>query len=178
MQKNSFIHIGRTKKAHGTEGELKVHLFEEFTEDFLNTEFVFLDIDGGKVPFAVENIRFTGSPLVHFEDIDSSDEAVKYTAKQMYLQLADVLKTEERSIPQDLNDTSRYRRYTGYKIVDLTEGEIGKIEEVIEMPQQEMAQVTFRGKELLIPLHDTLIEDIDAKGSMIVMDLPEGLLEL
>lgn len=178
MQNTSFIHIGRTKKAHGTEGELKVHLFEEFSEDFLNAEFIFLDIDGGKVPFAVANIRFTGTPLVHFEDIDGSDEAVKYTAKQMYLQHSDILTAEERTMPNEPVDNLRYRRYTGYKIIDLKEGEIGKIEEVIELPQQEAARVSFRGKELLIPLHDNLIEDIDAKGSMIVMDLPEGLLDL
>lgn len=174
----NYTHIGRTKKVHGTEGELKVQVFEEFTEDFLAAEFVFLDIDGGKVPFAVENVRMTGSPLVLFEDLFSNDDAVSFTAKEMYLEQNDVLAEEERQYDFTSTETLQFRRYKDYKIVDVKEGEVGVIDEVLDMPQQEMAQVTYQGREILIPMNDALIENIDNDAQVITMDLPEGILEL
>lgn len=178
MQQIQYTHIGRTKKVHGTEGELKVQVFEEFTEDFLNAAFIFLEIDGGKVPFAVENIRMTGTPLVLFEDLISNDQAVDYTAKEMYLRYDDILKEEEREYDFTTNQTLQFRRCEGFKIMDKTAGEVGIIKAIIEMPQQEMADVDYQGREILIPMNDALIENIDEKQRVITMDLPEGILDL
>ena len=178
MHNLKYTHIGSTKKVHGTEGELKVHLFEEFTEDFLSAKFIFLDIDGGKVPFMIENIRMNDTPFVLFEDLLSNEDAVPYTAKQMYLRREDVLKDEERQYDFTQEDTLQFRPYKGYKIIDLTIGEIGLIEDILEMPQEEMAQLTYKGNEILLPMNDALIEDVDSKSGIVVMDLPEGILDL
>lgn len=178
MQNLKYTHIGRTQKVHGTEGELKVHLFEEFTEDFIAAEFIFLDIDGGKVPFLVENIRMNDTPFILFEDIFSNDDAVHYTAKQMYLSREDILKDEERQYDFTPKETLLFRKYKGFKIVDLAAGEVGVIEDIIEMPQQEMAQVLYKGNEILLPMNDALIENVDDEAMVITMDLPEGILDL
>jgi len=178
MEEIQYIHIGRTKKVHGTEGELKVQVFEEFTEDFLNAEFLFLEIDGGKVPFAVENVRMTGSTLVLFEDLLSNDHAVAYTAKEIYLRYDDILKEEEREYDFRTKETMQFRRYEGFNIFDIKAGEVGIIKAIIEMPQQEMADIDYQGRDILIPMNDALIEQIDEEKRVITMDLPEGILEL
>jgi 16S rRNA processing protein RimM len=178
MHNLKYTNIGRTQKVHGTEGELKVHLFEEFTEDFIAAEFIFLDIDGGKVPFLVENIRMNETPFILFEDILNNNDAVPYTAKQMYLRREDVLKEEERQYDFTKKETLLFRKYKGFKIIDLNAGEVGVIEDIIEMPQQEMAQVIYKGNEILLPMNDALIESVDNKAMIVVMDLPEGILEL
>ncbi len=41
-----------------------------------------------------------------------------------------------------------------------------------------MAIVETNGKEMMIPLHDQLIVDIDKDQKVIRMEIPEGLLEL
>jgi len=63
-------------------------------------------------------------------------------------------------------------------LVDENHGLIGIINEVTEMPQQEMAVLNYREKEILIPLHATLIEAIDTTNQKITVRLPEGLLDL
>jgi len=78
----------------------------------------------------------------------------------------------------EFEETLIYQKYVSFEISDKTLGEIGVIEEIIEYPQQEMAAVTYKDKEVLIPLNDQLIVKIDLDGKRIEMDLPEGLLAL
>lgn len=63
-------------------------------------------------------------------------------------------------------------------LVDQNAGEIGHITEVLEMPQQEMAAVQYQGREVLIPLNEQFIIEVDHATQKVLMDLPEGLLNL
>jgi len=55
---------------------------------------------------------------------------------------------------------------------------LGKILEVIEQPHQVLCRIDLNGKEALIPLHEETIVKIDKKKSQVVVELPEGLLEI
>ena len=48
-----MILIGKTKKASGVKGELKVNIDEKYLEDFLQATVLFLTIQGKNVPFFV-----------------------------------------------------------------------------------------------------------------------------
>jgi len=63
-------------------------------------------------------------------------------------------------------------------VQDKTHGVLGEIKEIIEYPQQEMAAIIIKEKEVLIPLNEQLILEIDEEKKLISMDLPEGLLNL
>ena len=54
---------------------------------------------------------------------------------------------------------------------------LGPIEEIIDLPEHYLAQVKYQGKEVLIPLHEDLILENKAPTKVLVMDLPEGLLD-
>ena len=68
--------------------------------------------------------------------------------------------------------------YEGFTIIDKNLGEIGTIESVVEFPQQDMAFVTYKEKEVMIPLNDSIVTQIDEDKKELIVDLPEGLLEL
>ncbi|MEM6699798.1 MAG: hypothetical protein AAF599_15455 [Bacteroidota bacterium] len=55
---------------------------------------------------------------------------------------------------------------------------IGVIEEVIEMPQQEMAVINYKDKEVLIPMNEDFILEILEEEKILKVELPEGLLDL
>lgn len=177
MQQTHYIHIGNTKKVHGKEGELKADIFDEYLEDALSAEFIFLEIDGGKVPFFVENIRMTGTPLVLFEDLFDNEDALPYTAKKMFLPEASIIPEEERRI-EVVSETLKYRPYIAYQIEDSATGLVGTIEDIVEFPQQEMALVIKDGREIFIPMSEGLIQKINKEKRLIIMNLPEGLLDL
>ena len=68
--------------------------------------------------------------------------------------------------------------YEGFTIVDQGIGLIGIIEEVIEYPQQDMAFLNYKDKEVMIPLNDTIVIGINEAEKQLLVDLPHGILDL
>ena len=160
---------------HGTKGELKVQIFDERLEDFLKNEVVFLQIRGKEVPFFVEDYNEKLS-TVRFEEVHSGETALPLTSTEMRLRRKDLIPTDERE--WEVSEGLQYRYLEGFLVVDKTAGEIGKIKEVLDFPQQEMAVVDYDGKDLLVPMNDHLFIQIDEANSQLEVDLPEGLLNL
>ncbi|MFS2190433.1 PRC-barrel domain-containing protein, partial [Mucilaginibacter sp. Mucisp84] len=66
----------------------------------------------------------------------------------------------------------------GFIAIDETHGELGEILSVQEYPQQLIATVQYKNKEVLFPLNLEIIKGIDVEGGEIYIDLPEGLLDI
>jgi len=170
-----YVSVGFTKKTHGTKGELKVAIEERKMEDFCNADLLFLRLEGKEVPFFIEGIRFANTPLVKLEDVDSREAALELTSKEIFLRSEDLLPETDRRM--DLGRL-KYEKYEGFRLVDDKKGAIGIIEKVVEYPQQEMAVVRYQGKKILVPLNDQLVVEIKTKEKKLIVELPEGLLEL
>ena len=63
-------------------------------------------------------------------------------------------------------------------VTDETHGELGEILEVNEYPQQFVATVSYQEKEIMFPLNDDMIVEIDEDASTLLVDLPDGLLDI
>ncbi len=170
-KEEQYIEIGYTKKTRGINGEVKVFVKDEYFDDFLEAGVLFIDVQGGYVPFFVESIRETNALLLKFEDINSPEEAAPVTGKPFYMRASD-LRAPQSAPPTD------FSLLRGFRIVDLDSGPVGPIREILELPQQIMAVVEYGDGEVLIPLNDQLITGIDEEAQILEMDLPEGLLEL
>ena len=66
----------------------------------------------------------------------------------------------------------------GFTAVDENEGELGEITAIHEYPQQLIAAVTYKGCEVLFPLNEEIIKGIDVVKETVLIDLPEGLLDI
>ena len=133
---------------------------------------IFLEVNKKLVPYFVENIKLQNNSTAYatFEDVDHIDIAQPLVRRKMYLPND---KMPERD-PEDF----RYSDLVGYLVIDEEHGELGEIIEVREMPQQFIATVDMDGKELMFPLSEDLIMDIDMDKEVIEVDLPEGLVDL
>jgi 16S rRNA processing protein RimM len=171
---DKLIKIGATQNPHGLKGELKVFIEEEYEDDFHNTDTVFLVYAGKSVPYFVESVRGGNAMIVKFEGIDSIEAATRIAKKPLEIRESDRIPEEERVVEM----VESFDFLEGYTIIDVSLGQIAVIEEVIEMPQQEMAVIQYNNNERLVPLNDRLIVSIDDKTKTITMDLPEGLLDL
>lgn len=170
---SEFTQIGHTKKAHGTIGEIKVAIEEDFEDHFIDTDCVWLEIKGSKMPYFIEEIRGGGDLIVKFEGVDNRDQAIAIQSRSMFVKSEDL-----EEIATTPKTGLAYEHYEGFEIIDQNAGPIGFIKEVIDLPQQEMAVVEYEGRELLIPLHPQFITRIDDEKREVLMNLPEGLLEL
>jgi 16S rRNA processing protein RimM len=89
----------------------------------------------------------------------------------------DILPDHKREFEFEEEEGLEYEHLAGYTLVDETLGAIGVIDEVLEMPQQEMAFLKYKNREVLVPLNEQLIRSIDEAKRQVIMDLPDGLLD-
>lgn len=171
---DKYIEIGFAGKTHGVSGELKFSVEDDYWDDFEKADVLFLEVGGRKTPFFVESIKSGNLLLVKFEDISSREAANDLTNRPVFMRQKDVTsKTIDSVRVEDMFDL-----LPGF-FINQTNGEpVGKINEVLEFPQQIMAVVDYDGKEVFIPLNDVFIKDIDQEQRILLMELPEGLLDL
>lgn len=177
MTENQYIGIGYTKKTHGLKGELKLIVEDRYLEDFLKNERIFVDVKGTKVPFFITNVRGKGEMILKLEDVDSLDVAYGLQSREIFLREKDLVPDHERELEIE-EETLEYEHLTGFLLTDKNLGEIGTIEEVLEMPQQEMALLKYKGREVLVPLNERFVVTVDDKTKTVHTDLPEGLLDM
>ena len=78
----------------------------------------------------------------------------------------------------EILDEAAYQELIGFEIIDKNQGIIGKIEQIIEMPFQVMAQLFKDKKEILVPLNDNFILNINTAKKQVEMQLPDGFLAI
>jgi|NOAtaT_6_FD_contig_31_9175692_length_662_multi_5_in_0_out_0_1 16S rRNA processing protein RimM len=174
MQDASLVPIGKLGKSHGVSGALRIFVDERYLDDFLATELIFIETEGKKLPFFIEDVFEANDLLVKLEDVDTPEAAHRYSGKAIFMREAD-LQPLTAEVP--LSD-AQFERYIGYTICDKRIGIIAAIDAVIELPQQFLASVNYGGKEVLVPIHPDLIERVDHQQRQIWMDLPMGILEI
>ena len=62
--------------------------------------------------------------------------------------------------------------------IDEEKGELGKVQEIIEYPTQSLIQILINGKEVLIPIHDDIIQDVNREEKKIYIKAPNGLIDM
>jgi 16S rRNA processing protein RimM len=176
MTETTYIEIGYTQKTHGVQGELKLFVEDRYYEDLIKNERIFVEQKGAKVPFFIEDLRGGGALIVKFEGVDKREAAMLLQSKKIYLRPQDLIPEAERELEVE-EEENPFAHLKGYHIHDKHSGDIGPINEIIEMPQQALAVLLHKGNEVMIPLHPKLITSTDKKQKILHMDLPEGLLE-
>ena len=66
----------------------------------------------------------------------------------------------------------------GFTVVDTSYGEVGIIEDVIDLAINPLLQIKQGAKEVLIPLAANVVQAIDRKKKTMTITAPEGLIQL
>lgn len=164
--------IGRIGKAHGLKGEVKCEIESVYLADFANAEVLFLEHKGRMLPYFVERIRMSKPPILALEDVTSKEQA------QILRNTPIFMRNEAIQLADFEEDQSPYAKYKGFSIIDETLGEIGKIDDILVLPQHEVALVSYKEKEVLIPMNEAYILETKEAEQQLVVSLPEGLLDL
>lgn len=162
-----FIKIGKVLKTHGFKGHLKIYVDEFYMNDFEDINSVIIN----NLPYFIssKDINSNSQAIILLEDIDSKEKAQKLQGKELLAKEDDLT---------EILDGNEFDDIVTYVILDKNYGEIGKINEIVEMPFQIMAKVTYKEKPILIPLNDDFITLINDKKKTVEMQLPNGFLEI
>jgi len=168
--KNDIL-LGRITKVSGYEGAVTVKLEKIFTENIPQMESVFLEIEGRPVPFFISNLEYSGADILKlwFDGYNSIDKISEFTGCRIFL----------TSAPDGDSQKEDDQNLIGYVIFAPENNLLGSISEIISNNGQWLLNVAFLNKKnILIPFHEHFIISIDKKKKIIVMDIPEGLLEI
>ena len=168
-----FYSAGFITRSHGIKGELKAKFEVTDIQKYAQKASVFLAKKGGKPAlFHVELFRIISKDevLLKLKEIKDRNEADLMRGYEIFFPLAEMPKTSENEF--------YYHEIQDFSVIDSKLGAIGKVEEVIEMPAQDLIRTTYLGKEVLIPLVHDFILKLDKKKNEIHMNLPEGLVDV
>ncbi len=172
MQKKDCFFVGKIVKKYSFKGEVLVKLDTDDPEQFLKMESVFVETNKNLIPFFIEQLSLHKSTLlrIKFEEVDTEADADSLMRKELYLPL-DLL-------PKLSGNKFYYHEIIGYTVVDATFGELGKIKGVNDNTAQHLFEIDRNGTEILIPINDDIIKEVDRVHKKILLEAPEGLIEL
>lgn len=168
IKQEEVYKIGRLGKPHGINGEMFFY-FDDDIFDRVECDYLVLDIDGILVPFYMDECRFRKDSvaLVKFTDVNSVERATELTNTEVYF---------PRALAETEDETPTLLFLIGFDIVNAANGQhVGTITGIDDSTSNILFELS---SGQLIPASDDLIRNIDTDNEEIVMDIPEGLLDI
>ena len=159
--------IGVFGKTHGIKGEINLDLNIDF--DLEDTPYIIVDIDGIFVPFFIEDYRYKSDSvaLVLFEDINTEERIRPFFGKKAYV--------KKEALSENENDEMSINYYVGFTMLTPQRQVIGQIVEI----DDSTANVLFvLDNDALVPVGAVEVLDLDADKHTMIVEVPEGLLEI
>ena len=166
---NNLLEVGKIVNTHGLRGEVKVTVWMDYPEDFEELHTVYLKTRKETITLTVKNIKYQKNNLiVKFSEFNDINEIEQYKGCVLYA---------DRDELGELPEGTHY-------IVDLIgldvyneEGEkLGVIADVLNTGANDIYDVKREGKKnLLLPVIDDVVKEIDVEGGRVTVHVMEGL---
>jgi len=172
MRKEDCFYLGKIAKKFSFKGEVLIYLDTDEPELYENMESVFVEFNKNLVPFFIENSSLHKNDFlrVQFEDVDSEEEADSILNCEVYLPLS--------MLPKLTGNKFYFHEVIGFEIEDKRLGVFGKIVSINDSSAQPLFEVINGNVEILVPMIDQFLVKIDRENKKVIMDLPEGLVEM
>jgi len=170
MNPDAFFLVGKVVKSSGSNGDVIVLFQPGINIDIQKLESVFIRIKGELIPFFIDrlNTKSNNQANVRFMDYDTQDEVSIVLGASIFLPKP-AGKKSRKNLDPDI---------TGYRVTDINYGDIGEVVSLLELPMHEVLEVRFGDKLILIPVSESIILEINSKARKIMIEAPEGLIEL
>lgn len=172
MRKDDCFYLGKIAKKFSFKGEVLIYLDTDEPELYENMESVFVEFNKNLVPFFIDNSNLHKNDFlrVKFEDVDTEEDADSIMNCEVYLPLS--------MLPKLTGNKFYFHEVIGFEIEDKRLGVFGKIVSINDTTAQPLFEVLNGNVEMLIPMIDHFLVEIDRENKKVIMDLPEGLVEM
>ncbi len=172
MRKEDCFYLGKIAKKFSFKGEVLVYLDTDEPELYENLESMFVECGKHLVPFFIENSSLHKNDFlrVRFEDVNNEEEADAILGNHVYLPL--------KMLPKLSGNKFYFHEVIGFEIEDKRYGFVGEIQSINDSSAQPLFEVLNGDTEILIPMIDHFLVKIDRENKKVMMDLPEGLIEM
>lgn len=171
----SRLVVARVRKPHGLKGEVAVFPLTDDPESLFTPgrEFTMVDLAGGQVgePVIIERSRpFHREWLLKFRGLDDRN-ALEPIRDLLLAAPAGELKAPE-------GDEVYLHELAGFAVRNEADEALGLVTGLYEMPSGLMLEVQGPKREFLLPYKKEFIRQVDRAERRLVVQVPEGLLDL
>jgi len=172
MRKEDCFYLGKIVRKHSFKGEVVAKLDTDEPELYQNLESVFVALGNDLVPFFIEeSLLQKGNQLrIQFEDILSEADADAILGSGLYLPI--------EFLPKLTGNKFYFHEIIGFDIEDTGYGYVGVITGVNDTSAQPLFEIDSNGVEVFIPMIDNFIKEVDRENNKIIVQSPEGLIDL
>lgn len=174
----AYLVVGHLTKAHGTRGELLVSPLTDHPESVFASGVVLHlghasadQPDPDLPPMRIESLRVAARGLlVHFGGVEDRTDAERL--RGMY-----VFQSIDRLEPLADGEIF-YHQLLGLDAVTVGGQHIGTVREVYELGSSDLLEVRGERGVIMIPFVAHVVVEVDVEAGRLVVDPPEGLLDL
>ena len=164
-----MIQVGKITRTHGMRGELKVLPGEGSSGAWRDAEVVFLGEERQQASrFRVKGIRGGGKfAILALEGVDDLESAEAFKGQNVFVPRDQLPEMEPGSFyASDLE---------GLTVVTAQGQELGVLEEIFDNGAHEIYVVRDKTREILLPVVDGVVVEVDLDAGRLVVEPPEGL---
>ena len=168
---DTYFPVGIVTRPHGIHGDVKIRSMMSDPQLLSAITKVRATYSDGKVAnLEISEIRVHGqSILMHFRSVDDRQSAEQLRGTQLDIARSD--------LPPLGKDEYYLGDLVGYQVVTEAGEEIGKITQALDLPANDVIEVSCDDRPVLVPLVDEIIRKIDPATRQVTVRLIEGLLE-
>ncbi|NIQ94406.1 MAG: 16S rRNA processing protein RimM [Desulfuromonadales bacterium] len=166
---DELFQVGVVTGTHGLRGDLKVRPLTEESESLLFAREIFLGREGRDAEeyVPVRATRHKGHVLLRLKGLEQISKVEGLVGSQVFMRLSD--------LPELPEDEFYWFQMEGARVVDRRCGDIGEVVEVFTTAAHDILEVQGPYGEVLIPVVDEMIVEIDFDERRLQVDLPDGL---
>ncbi len=165
-----FFRVGVIANTHGIRGEVKIFPTTDDVKRFDYLKEAYIDAGKEKIKVEVSSVRyFKNLVIVKFKGIDNINDIERYKGK-------DLLVTRENALP--LEEGEYYLADIIGANVYTEDGDLfGSLEDVIETGANLVYSVQHEGKEVLLPVIDDCVKEVNVEEKKVIVHIMKGLLD-
>ena len=174
----SHLVVGYLQRAHGVQGEILVTVLSDHPESVF-ARGVILSLgesdadepDPDLPPLRVESVRpYKDGFLTSFGGVEDRTQAELLTGRYLFRAIEDLEPLQEGEL--------FHHQLLGMIVSTVSGEEVGEVVEVVELHPADLLEVRTAEGTLMIPYRAEIVVEVDPEEGSMVIDPPEGLLEL
>jgi 16S rRNA processing protein RimM len=164
--------VGRVARAHGNRGQVIVNLETDFPEErFVVGQPLQVEQHGRSTERRITSVRFhQRRPIIGFEGVETMDDAEALAGAE--------LKVPASAVAPLAVGIFYHHDLVGCEVRDTSGRSLGIVTRVDGPMERSTLVVDAPGGEVLVPLVAGICMEVDPKAKVIVVNPPEGLIEL
>ena len=165
-----FVIVGKFRRPHGIKGEIRMTVLTDFPDLIVSGQMVY----AGKryQPYTIKDIRWHGGDM-----LVSLEELPDRTAVEIFRNVMVYMKGEDTP---ELSEGEYYiHQLVGLDVITDQGQNLGKIKEILITGANDVYLVdTVSGKDILLPVTDEVVLDINHDKGFVLVHIIPGLLDI